>query len=59
MKPVSVLQSCLGEVGDLDTPLIHWPSALAVDEGSVDYRRPHTRVSRRYTADEVVHGPLG
>lgn len=59
MKAVSVLQSCLGEVGDLDTPLINWPSALAVDEGSVDHGRPHTRVSRRHTADEVVHGTLG
>lgn len=59
MKAVSVLQSCLGEVRDLDTPLIHWPSALAVDEGSVDHGRPHTRVGRRNTADEVVHGTLG
>lgn len=59
MKAVSVLQSCLGEVGDLDTPLIHWPSALAVDEGSVDHGRSHTRVSRRHTADEMVYGTLG
>lgn len=59
MKAVSVLQSCLGEVGDLDTPLVHWPSALAVDEGCVDHGRPHAKVSRRHTADEMVHGTLG
>ena len=59
MKAVSVLQSCLGEVGELDTSLIHWSSALAVDQGSVDHGCPHTSVGRRHTANDVVHGTLG
>ena len=58
MKAVSVLQGCLGEVGDLDTPLIHGPSALAVDEGSVDRGRPHPRVGGMHSADDLVHRTL-
>ena len=58
MKTVSMLQSRLGKVGDLDASLIHWPSALAVDQGSVDHGCLHTRVIRRHTADQVVHSTL-
>lgn len=54
-----MLQSCLGEVGNLDTPLIYWPSALAVNEWPVDHGRPHTRVNRMHAAEKMVHGTLG